>query len=279
MDTVVTKQGNFTRIYTPADANTLLCVAEHCFASMNTINLLIIDKQKQLQYLTLEQARKHFKAGAGIWDFASNEIPGKKPDIVLACAGDYATQETLGAAEILMKRLPHISFRVVNVVDIMCLYIKQFHPNGMSEEQFADLFTEDVHVVFAFHGFPGCIHQLIHKRPNVERFHVKGYLETGTTTTPFDMLVLNKTSRFHIAGEAVRRIEEHRAERKVAMDEQVQREFADVRAFCNEYLEKHSKYIVEQFDDLPELKNWTWDSELADSVQKKNGTGNHKQNA
>jgi xylulose-5-phosphate/fructose-6-phosphate phosphoketolase len=246
MDTVVSKKGTVARIYLPPDANCLLSVADHCLRSRDYINLIIIDKQPQLQWLGIEAARTHCALGASVWEWAGTDVEGAQPDIVLACAGDSATLETMAAASWLREADPELRVRVVNVVDLMRLPVPREHPHGMDDETFRDLFTDDTDVVFAFHGYPGAVHQLLHGRPRPERFHVRGYAEEGTTTTPFDMVVLNRTSRFHLAIEALRRSRRpprRRAEHILA---------------CEQALARHKAYIVEHFEDLPEIQNWTW---------------------
>jgi xylulose-5-phosphate/fructose-6-phosphate phosphoketolase len=245
MDTVLSKKGSVARVYLPPDANCLLAVAEHCFKSRDHVNLVIIDKQPQLQWLDLTAARKHCEAGASVWEWASNRAE-QQPDIVLACAGDSATQETLAAAAWLRQRAPELALRVVNVVDLMTLPTSAAHPHGMSVKRFDELFTTDCDVVFAFHGYPGAVHQLLHGRPHPERFHVRGYEEEGTTTTPFDMVVLNRTSRFHLVMLAL-----ERARRRLDQAEQLQRE-------CSSMLARHHEYVRAYFEDLPEIKAFRW---------------------
>ena len=245
MDTLVSKKGTVARVYLPPDANCLLSVADHCFRSKNYVNLVIIDKQPQLQWLDMAAAREHCTRGASVWEWASTGI-GNVPDIVLACAGDIATLETLAAAWWLRKNAPELGVRVVNVVDLMSLFSPAEHPHGMTEGKFTDLFTKDIDVVFAFHGYPGAVHQLLHGRPNPARFHVRGYREEGTTTTPFDMVVLNQTSRFHLAIEALRRARRPPARADLLADE------------CREMLKKHSAYVREHFEDMPEIRDFTW---------------------
>ena len=176
-------------MYLPPDANCLLSVADHCLGSTSYVNLIVIDKQPQLQYLTAEEADAHCARGSGVWAWAGTDDGTADPDIVLACAGDVVTMETVAAAQILRERLPHFRTRVVNVVDLMSLLRGRDHPHGMDETLFRELFTDHVDVVFAFHGYPGAIHQLVHGRPDADRFRVRGFVEEGTTTTPFDMVV------------------------------------------------------------------------------------------
>ncbi|GHB34158.1 phosphoketolase family protein [Salinicola rhizosphaerae] len=243
IDTLLSKQPAVVRIYLPPDANTLLCVAHHCFDSVGYLNAIVIDKHPQLQYTTLEEARDHCRRGLDIWDWASND-QGGEPDIVMACAGDIATQETLAAVDILRTYLPSLSVRVVNVVDLMTLQVD--HPHGIDQARFVELFTASRPVVFAFHGFRGVVHQLIHGRPDTNRFHVRGYREEGTTTTPFDMTVRNQMSRIHLALDALRYLPRQL--------EGATRLIDDLQAL----LEKHHRYIREHFDDMPAIANWTW---------------------
>ena len=245
MDTVVSKKGTVSRVYFPPDANSLLSVSEHCLKSHDYVNLIIIDKQPELQWLTLEQARAHCALGASTWEWAGN-CGDAEPDVVLACAGDTATLETMAAAQLLRKEAPDLRVRVVNVVDLMTLASQAEHPHGMSDSRFIELFGETTHVIFAFHGYPGAVHALLHGRPNAHRFHVRGYREEGTTTTPFDMVVLNETSRFHLAIEALKR-----ATRKPANAEQV-------TAKCHSELELHHAYVREHLEDMPSIRDFVW---------------------
>jgi xylulose-5-phosphate/fructose-6-phosphate phosphoketolase len=244
IDTILTKQGIITRIYLPPDANCLLSVANHCLRRHNYINLIIIDKQLHLQYLDMDAAREHCARGLSIWDWAGND-EGGRPDIVLCAAGDVATQEMLAAAWLLRKHLPWMRLRVINVVDLMRLWKPEFHPHGIDEESFVRLFTEREGVVFAFHGYPRAIHEILHNRTNADRFHVRGFVEEGSTTTPFDMVVVNRTSRFHLCIEAL-----HRAPWV--------RGAAEFIRYCEEQLDAHRKYVVEHFEDMPEITNWRW---------------------
>ena len=257
MDTILTKQGLIVRCYLPPDANCLLAVAEHCFASQHYVNLIIIDKQPQLQYLSLEAARAHAKAGAGKWDWASND-GADTPDVVMACCGDIPTMETLAAVSFLRRKAPQLKIRVVNVLDALTLYIPERHPHGLTAERFAELFTEDVEVVFAFHGYPGAVHMFLHSRPNAQRFHVRGYTEHGTTTTPFDMVVLNRMSRYHLVMEALARLDMARvAQGGAGLDVKA------LTAECEDMLKRHREYSTTHFDDLPEIKDWVWEGEQA----------------
>ncbi len=244
MDTIISKKGTVARVYLPPDANCLLSVAEHCLRSTNYVNLVIIDKQPELQWLDLAAAREHCARGASIWHWAG--LGDDDPDVVLACAGDTPTLETLAAAAWLRVHARELRVRVVNVVDLMKLYSPHEHPHGMTEAAFVELFTRDVDVCFSFHGYAGVVHQLLHARPNAARFHVRGYKEEGTTTTPFDMVVLNETSRYHIAMDAIRR-----ARRRLA-------NAAELTDACKLVLARQAEYVAAHFEDLPEIRDWTW---------------------
>ncbi|OHV09686.1 phosphoketolase [Kushneria phosphatilytica] len=245
IDGLLTKQPAVVRIYLPPDANCLLSVAEHCLKSVNYLNAIVIDKQPQLQYLNLEEAREHCAHGAGIWEWASN-CGDEEPDIVMACAGDIPTQETLAAVDLLRDYLPELKIRVVNVVDLMILPTPAQHPHGIRESCFLSLFTASRPVLFAFHGYPGVVHQLLHGRPGAERFHVRGYLEEGTTTTPFDMVVLNRISRLHLCLDVLRYVPGNLKRSAGLID------------YLETQLARHHDYIREHFDDLPEIRDWVW---------------------
>ena len=251
IDAMIPLAPDVVRVWLPPDANTTLSIADHCLRSTDHVNLIVVDKQQHLQYLTLAEAHRHCAAGAGVWHWAGTETAeararGAQPDIVLACAGDVATQETLAAAELLHTYTPDLVVRVVNVVDLMALLPENDHPHGFSDSQFDDLFTHDQHVVFAFHGYPRAVHQLIHGRNRPGRFHVRGFAEEGTTTTPFDMVVLNRMSRFHLATEALRR-----ADRRVPG-------WDGLTDLCERRLAEHHDYIRAHFEDLPDIADWTW---------------------
>ena len=244
IDVIMSKKGEVSRIYLPPDANCLLSVAGHCFRSRDYVNLIVIDKQPQLQYLDINAARIHCSRGASAWDWASND--GDDPDVVLACAGDIPTMETVAAAWLLRRRVPDLRVRVVNVVDLMRLFPAQDHPHGMDALEFNDLFTPDRHVVFAFHGYARALHELIHGQTDSDRFHVHGFLEEGTTTTPFDMVVLNNVSRYHLCKDALRRSRR----RPSGAD--------DLERYCDEMLAMHRLYVEENFEDMPEIRDWVW---------------------
>lgn len=245
IDTMLSRKGSVARIYLPPDANCLLSVADHCLRSRNYVNLIVIDKQPQLQWLSMPQAIEHCTRGLSTWAWASN-TERVEPDVVLACAGDIVTMETLAAAAWLRQHLPEMKVRVVNVVDLMTLYPPHVHPHGVNAATFVEHFTEDKPVIFAFHGYQRAIHEIIHGRPNPERFHVRGYNEEGTTTTPFDMVVLNGVSRYHLC--------------KLAMQfaPRVRALTPPLQQACDEILIKHHSYVRAHLQDLPEIHNWTW---------------------
>ena len=245
LQNVITQRGEVARVYLPPDANCLLSVADHCLRSRSLVNLIVIDKQPQLQWLSMEQAAEHCAHGSGIWDWAGNDDDSSDPDIVLACAGDIVTMETVAAAQILRERIPAMKVRVVNVIDLMGLLRPRDHPHGMAKEYFSELFTDTIDVVFAFHGFPGAIHQLVHGRPDADRFRVRGFIEQGTTTTPFDMVVRNQVSRYHLVIDAL-----NNATRQLSGA-------AALRTWCELKLREHAAYVVEHFEDLPEVQQWT----------------------
>jgi xylulose-5-phosphate/fructose-6-phosphate phosphoketolase len=243
IDTVLNMKGTVGRIYLPPDANCLLSVADHCLRSRNYVNLIVIDKQPELQWLDMDAAVKHCAAGASVWPWASND-QGSEPEVVLAAAGDTPTLEVVAAAWLLRKHASNLKVRVVNIVDLMCLPPPAIHPHGLEEARFVELFTADKPVVFAFHGYQRAVHAIIHGRTNAERFHVRGFMEEGTTTTPFDMVVRNQMSRFHLCIEALRRSGYAGA--------------GPVVEWCREMLARHQTYTREHFEDLPEIRDWKW---------------------
>jgi xylulose-5-phosphate/fructose-6-phosphate phosphoketolase len=245
IDVMLSKRGTVTRIYLPPDSNCLLSVADHCFRSRNYVNLIVIDKQPHLQYLPMDQAIEHCAQGATVWEWASND-QGVEPDVVLACAGDVPTQETLAAAQWLQRHVPEMKLRVVNIVDLMTLFTRDQHPHGMDETRFVDLFTTDKPVIFAFHGYQRAVHEIVHGRVNAQRFHVRGFSEQGTTTTPFDMVVLNHMSRFHLCIEALRRAQRIRQQAPGLISD-LESQIAKAVAYSREHLE-----------DMPEISNWAW---------------------
>jgi len=247
IDHVVNKKADIVRVYLPPDANTLLSVADHCLRSRNYVNVIVAGKQPALQWLEMESAIQHCTNGIGIWQWASND-QGSDPDVVMACAGDVPTLETLAAVDLLRQHFPDIKVRVVNVVDLMTIQPSTEHPHGLSDREFDSIFTIDKPVIFAYHGYPWLIHRLTYRRTNHDNFHVRGYKEEGTTTTPFDMTVLNDLDRFHLAGDVVDRVP------------RLQRVGAHLKQFLRNKLVEHKQYIREQGDDLPEIRDWKWPS-------------------
>jgi len=244
IDHVANKKSDVVRIYLPPDANCLLSVTDHCLRSRNYINLIVAGKQPEWQWLDMDSAVRHCTAGAGIWHWASNDAGD--PDVVMACAGDVPTVEALAAVSLLREYVPDIRIRVVNVVDLMVLQPQSEHPHGLEDEDFDALFTADRPVIFAFHGYPAMIHKLTYRRNNHRNIHVRGYKEEGTTTTPFDMVVLNNLDRYQLAYDAIRRIPRLSAEV----------ETAKARYWTS--MERHKLYISEHGQDLPEIRNWRW---------------------
>ncbi len=254
IDTMLSLSTKVVRIYLPPDANTLLVAADHALRSRDYVNLLVVDKQSHPQYLDLEAARIHAAEGASTWEWAGTEIPSAhgdviEPDIVLACAGDVPTEETLAAAWLVRRHVPHLRVRVVNVMDLMVLPPKDIHSHGMSDDRFTSLFTRGRDVVVAWHGYARAFHQLLHGRSQPARFHVRGFSEQGTTTTPFDMVVLNRMSRYHLVMAAL----QYAARVPEGADA--------LTAYCQEMLDRHHAYVREHFEDLPEIRDWTWPSE------------------
>ncbi|MGO9259345.1 MAG: phosphoketolase [Bryobacteraceae bacterium] len=245
IDHVVNKKADVVRVYLPPDANTLLSVADHCLRSRNYVNLIVAGKQPALQWLDMESAIRHCTEGLGIWGWASND-QGGEPDVVMACCGDVPTLETLAAVDLLRQNLPDLRIRVVNVVDLMTLQPSTEHPHGLSDRDFDSIFTADKPVVFAFHGYPWLIHRLTYRRTNHDNLHVRGYKEEGTTTTPFDMTVVNDLDRYHLAGDVVDRVPRVRC---LA---------GHFKQFLRDKLIDHKRYIVKHGEDLPEVRNWSW---------------------
>ncbi len=243
IDVMLSKRGQVSRMYFPPDANCLLAVADHCLRSRNYVNLIVQDKQPQLQYLSLDDAIAHVARGASIWHWASNDAD-REPDVVLACAGDIPTLETVAAAHWLRHNIPELKVRVVNVVDIMSLFPPEQHPHGMDESRFVNLFTADKPVIFAWHGYQRALHEIVHGRANAERFHVRGFNEQGTTTTPFDMVVLNEMSRYHLAIEAVKRA--------------TRPGMPIPQAELHSLIAKAVEYSQEHLEDEPAVRDWTW---------------------
>jgi xylulose-5-phosphate/fructose-6-phosphate phosphoketolase len=251
IDHVVNKKSDVIRVYLPPDANCLLSVTDHCLRSRNYVNVVVAGKQPAPVWLTMDQAIKHCTAGLGIWEWASNDRDGE-PDVVMACCGDVPTLETLAAVDLLRKHLPELKVRVINVVDLMKLQPPSEHPHGLSDRDFDALFTTDKPIVFAFHGYPWLIHRLTYRRTNHNNLHVRGYKEEGTTTTPFDMCVLNDLDRFHLVEDVIDRLPQLGARAAYAK-----------QAIQNALIE-HREYITAHGDDMPEIRNWKWSG---------NGTG------
>lgn len=248
VDLVANKKADIVRIYFPPDANTLLWVGDHCLKTYDRINVIVAGKQPSPQWLSMSEAIEHCEAGLGIWHWAGNEDGTTAPDVVMACAGDVPTMETLAAVELLRRHLPELRIRVVNVVDLLALESPEQHPHGHTDEFFDRLFTPDRPVIFAYHGYPFLIHRLTYKRQNHANIHVHGFMEEGTTTTPFDMTVLNKLDRFHLAIAAIKRIPGLKDSAKAA---------AAITMFKDK-LDEHYHYVREHGDDLPEVKDWVW---------------------
>ena len=245
IDHVVNKKSDVIRVYLPPDANTLLSVADHCLRSRQYVNVIVAGKQPQLQYLSMDDAIVHCTKGVGIWEWASNDA-GEVPDVVLGCAGDVPTMETLAAVQILRAWFPDLRVRVVNVVDLMRLQDDREHPHGLSDREFDALFTADKPVIFAYHGYPWLIHRLTYRRTNHVNFHVRGYKEEGTTTTPFDMCVLNQIDRFNLAMDVIDRVPRLHAVS------------AHARESLKNKLIEHRQYIRSHGEDMPEITNWQW---------------------
>ncbi len=245
IDHVTNKKASVVRVYLPPDANCLLSVTDHCLRSRNYVNVIVAGKQPSPQWLTMDQAIKHCTAGLGIWEWACNDRGGE-PDVVMACCGDVPTLETLAAVELLRHHTPELKIRVVNVVDLMKLQPASEHPHGLSDRDFDALFTTDKPIIFAFHGYPWLIHRLTYRRAGHDNIHVRGYKEEGTTTTPFDMCVLNDLDRFHLVGDVFDRVPGLATRAAYAKQE------------LRDKLIDHREYIRRYGDDMPEIKNWTW---------------------
>jgi xylulose-5-phosphate/fructose-6-phosphate phosphoketolase len=245
IDHVMNKKADIVRIYLPPDANTLLSVADHCIRSRHYVNLIVAGKQPQPVWLDMESAVMHCMRGLGVFEWASNDEGN--PDVVMACAGDVPTLETLAAVTLLRGLVPDIRIRVVNVVDLMTLQPSSEHPHGLSDKEFDDLFTADRPVMFAFHGYPWLIHRLTYRRQNHNNIHVRGYKEEGTTTTPFDMTVLNNMDRFQLTFDAIRRIP------------RLQSRVEKTSHWMQENLQRHKEYVMENGEDLPDVQNWKWE--------------------
>ena len=251
LDHVVNKKSGVVRVYLPPDANTLLSFTDHCLRSRHYVNVIVAGKQPSLQWLDIESAERHCHAGISIWHWAGNEHRAgiehrSEPDVVMACAGDVPTLETMAAVDLLRRHLPDLKVRVVNVVDLMALQPPGEHPHGLSDADFDAIFTTSRPIVFAFHGYPWLIHRLTYRRTNHHNLHVRGYKEEGTTTTPFDMTVLNDLDRFHLAGDVLDRV--------AGLGEKA----GSVRQFLADSLARHKQYIAQYGDDMPEIRDWKW---------------------
>lgn len=245
IDVVVNKKAHIVNVYFPPDANTLLWVGEHCLKSRNAINVIVAGKQPELQWLNMEEAVAHCEKGMGIWQWASSD-EGRKPDVVMACCGDVPTLESLAAVSILRTLVPNLNIRLINVVDLMCLQPSEEHPHGLDHEAFNALFPKETPVIFAYHGYPWLIHRLAYRRANHEHLHVRGYKEEGTTTTPFDMVVLNDMDRFHLVMDVMDRVPKMQPFAK------------EVKEKMHEKLREHKTYIETYGQDMPEILEWKW---------------------
>jgi xylulose-5-phosphate/fructose-6-phosphate phosphoketolase len=252
IDVVANKKTDIVRVYLPPDANCLLWVLHHCLATYDRINVIVAGKQQEPQWLAMDDAIKHCETGIGIWAWASNDRDTTEPDVVMACAGDVPTLETLAAVSLLRDALPDLAIRVVNVVDLMTLQSRDVHPHGITDADFDGLFTTGRPVIFAYHGYPWLIHRLTYKRTNHDNIHVRGYIDEGTTTTPFDMAVLNRIDRFHLAMDVIDRVPGLGARA------------AHARQGFRDKLIEHRHYVDEHGEDMPEILNWRWRGDGAD---------------
>jgi xylulose-5-phosphate/fructose-6-phosphate phosphoketolase len=245
IDVVVNKKADIIRVYLAPDANTLLYITDKCLRSRDFVNVIIAGKQSQLQWLDMDAAIKHCSAGIGIWEWASND-KDSEPDVVMACAGDVPTLETLAAVDLLRRHVPELKVRVINIVDLMTLQPKEEHPHGLTAKDFDTLFTTDKPIIFAFHGYPYLIHRLSYRRTNHKNLHVRGYKEEGTTTTPFDMAVINDLDRFHLFGDVIDRVPK------------LSNKAAYLKQFVRDKLIEHKQYITQYGQDIPEIRDWKW---------------------
>ena len=245
IDVVANKKADVIRVYLPPDANTLLSVTDHCLRSRNYVNVIVAGKQPAPQWLTMDAAVKHCTAGLGIWPWASSD-QGGEPDVVMACCGDVPTLETLAAVTLLRRHFPDLRVRVINVVNLMKLQPQSEHPHGLSDKEFDVLFTTSKPIIFAYHGYPLLIHRLTYRRTNHHNLHVRGYKEEGTTTTPFDMVVLNDLDRFHLVSDVIDRVPSLGPRAAYAQQE------------IREKLIEHKQYVARYGEDMPEIRNWTW---------------------
>jgi len=244
---VVNKKADVIRIYLPPDANCLLCVTDQCLRSRNLVNVIVAGKQHEPQWLDMDSAVKHCTAGIGIWEWASND-QGGEPDVVMAAAGDVPTLETLAAVDILRQQFPDLKIRVINVVDLMTLQPQSEHPHGLPDKDFDALFTSNTPIIFAYHGYPWLIHRLTYRRLCHHHLHVRGYKEEGTTTTPFDMAVLNDMDRFHLVADVIDRVP------------RLGSSAAYVKQWVRDKHIEHQQYITERGVDMPEVTQWRWGS-------------------
>jgi xylulose-5-phosphate/fructose-6-phosphate phosphoketolase len=245
IDHVVNKKAEIIRVYLPPDANTLLSVTDHCLRSRNYVNVIVAGKQPSPQWLGIDDAVRHATSGIGIWEWASSDR-GQEPDVVMACCGDVPTIETLAAVSILRDKMPELRVRVVNVIDLMRLQPAEEHPHGMSDKDFDVLFTTNKPIIFAFHGYPWLIHRLTYRRHGHPNLHVRGYKEEGTTTTPFDMVVLNDLDRFHLVADVVDRVP--------ALGSRA----AYLKQWVRDKLVDHRRYVTQYGEDMPEVREWHW---------------------
>ncbi len=245
VDHVANKKAEVVRTYFPPDANTLLCIADHCLRSRQYVNVIVAGKQPEWQWLDMEAAVRHCAEGIGIWEWAGSD-GGGTPDVVMACAGDVPTLETLAAVQFLRQHLPDLKIRVVNVVDLMALQPPSEHPHGLSDADFDSIFTLHAPIIFAYHGYPWLIHRLTYRRHGHDNIHVRGYKEEGTTTTPFDMAVRNQIDRLHLAGDVIDRLPI------------VEGRGGHVKQIIRDTLAEHEEYIRRYGEDMPEIRDWRW---------------------
>src|SRR5256886_1863723 len=247
IDLVVNKKADVIRVYLPPDANCLLSVVDHCLRSRHYVNVVVAGKHPAPQWLSMDAAIKHCSGGIGIWEWASSDR-GREPDVVMACAGDVPTLETLAAVKLMRGYFPELKVRLVNVIDLMKLQPPSEHPHGLPDADFDALFTRDRPIIFAFHGYPWLLHRLTYRRTNHGNLHVRGYKEEGTITTPFDMTVLNDLDRFHLVADAIDRLP------------QLESRAAYVKQALRDKLIEHREYIVRHGEDLQEIREWRWGS-------------------